>query len=789
MQLAVPAGDTDADLLARFARYRDSAAFELLVWRHGAMVLAACQRVLAHAEDAEDAFQAVFLVLARKARGIGRGTALPAWLHRVAVRVAVRLARSRKPGAALETEPAAAPDPDSVESAEVIRALDEEIDLLPERCRRAVVLCCLEGLTAAEAASRLGCPTGTVESRLAAARKQLRARLVQRGFTLPAGALAVLGAAALAPEAVARVARASVLFGTGTMAVASDRSVRLAKGVLTMWRVKTGAVLVVAMSAVLAAVVGAAWAAHPARGGLLPGAVALDDRPHPRAEERGAEPQADTEWSGKPVWVASTRAHLYDISPDGKQFLLSDGHEFGVFDRTTGAMVWATRNTTIHDARFSPDGKTIATGEWQNGVNLYDAATGKKAQTIIGRVPSGANVTGPTKVRPAGSPWQVCYRPDGTLVYQTTVAEGSADLSSTIYYDVVHYDPAARKELGKLSDSVIYRDSNVWLWHRGAGFFMERLQAHGTDRVTRRTVSYTDPATGKVTPTIDLHVNDTVLDLSPDGKTVLVMTAGEQPRLVDTTTGKTKSILGDHKRFVTAGAFSPDGTLIVTVTGTELSGYDRAKITGPIPEGPSEVVVWAVATGKRVARTEFPTSELDFTAVRFAPSSKFFIAVSKVGPGGKGPALYAFGAVPFTPTGGAELKFPRDVEPKHPPVVAVPAQPRDRLDRFVEELASSSKSPAEKIEAVFLAALGRFPTALEQKLLKEKYGNNPSAEALRKVLADIAVNPELGEHIKSLQKRLPPKTGTVPGFPMFGPDPTYPSVPGFSPVPPNPKKP
>src|SRR2546429_411565 len=82
-----PEGNSDADLLARFARARDASAFELLVWRHGALVLSACRRLLNNDADAEDAFQAVFLVLARKARGITRGAALPAWLHRTAVRI------------------------------------------------------------------------------------------------------------------------------------------------------------------------------------------------------------------------------------------------------------------------------------------------------------------------------------------------------------------------------------------------------------------------------------------------------------------------------------------------------------------------------------------------------------------------------------------------------------------------------------------------------------------------------------------------------------------------------
>src|SRR5262245_7490703 len=118
----VPAGDgtSDAELLARFANTCDSSAFELLVWRHGAMVLEACRRVLRQSEDAEDAFQAVFLVLARKAGGISRGTALPAWLHRVAVRVSLRLASSRRATVVLQAEIAAEIAPDAAVNAETL---------------------------------------------------------------------------------------------------------------------------------------------------------------------------------------------------------------------------------------------------------------------------------------------------------------------------------------------------------------------------------------------------------------------------------------------------------------------------------------------------------------------------------------------------------------------------------------------------------------------------------------------------------------------------------------------
>ena len=165
-EMPAPAGSSDADLLARFAHARDDAAFELLVWRHGAMVLAACRRILTQAEDAEDAFQAVFLVLARKAQSVSRGEALPAWLHRVAVRIATRLARSRRPSVVLQSEPQGKVEPDRVLQSETLGALDEEVNRLPERFRRAVVLLPVRAVRRGSRVARM--PNGHGQSRLAA---------------------------------------------------------------------------------------------------------------------------------------------------------------------------------------------------------------------------------------------------------------------------------------------------------------------------------------------------------------------------------------------------------------------------------------------------------------------------------------------------------------------------------------------------------------------------------------------------------------------------------------------
>jgi RNA polymerase sigma factor (sigma-70 family) len=186
-------GLTDRDLLDRWLSRRDEAAFETLVWRHGPLVLGACRRLLADDHDVEDAFQATFVVLVRKAATIRRREAVGGWLYRVAYRVALRARsasarRVRREGSSAVDPPAAAlPDP---VWRELQQALDAEVNRLGERERVPFVLCYLEGWTNAEAARELRCPVGTVESRLARARRQLRARLTRRGLAPAAVALA-----------------------------------------------------------------------------------------------------------------------------------------------------------------------------------------------------------------------------------------------------------------------------------------------------------------------------------------------------------------------------------------------------------------------------------------------------------------------------------------------------------------------------------------------------------------------------------------------------------------------
>jgi RNA polymerase sigma factor (sigma-70 family) len=182
--------ESDEQLLFAFTRHQDESAFAALVSRYGPMVLNVCRRVLGHEQDAEDAFQAVFLVLARRAAALRDKTALASFLHGTAYRLALSAKRAavrrRKHEGLLGalTQPRSPADESSWR--EVRTLLDEEISHLPEKYRTPFVLCCLENISQAEAASRLGLKQGTLSSRLTTARKRLARRLARRGVELTA---------------------------------------------------------------------------------------------------------------------------------------------------------------------------------------------------------------------------------------------------------------------------------------------------------------------------------------------------------------------------------------------------------------------------------------------------------------------------------------------------------------------------------------------------------------------------------------------------------------------------
>jgi RND family efflux transporter MFP subunit len=295
-------GLSDAQLLERFVATGDEAAFELLVWRHERLVFGLCRRVLNDCHDAEDAFQATFLALARKARSIGRREALSSWLYRVAYRTALTARARNARRAAYQTALAAAlcvaapPDMSMTpERAELRAVLDEELNRLPERFRAPTVLCYLEGKTVDEAAGQLGCPRGTVASRLARARERLRVRLTKRGLTLPAGA----AAAALSWAAASSAAPRSLVTKTATFAGRAGaqtagaaipaKVVSLTQEVLramSMQKLTTTAAAVIASVGILLVAGGLGMQLH---GSALPDAVPMVAREAPPGKGPGGE--------------------------------------------------------------------------------------------------------------------------------------------------------------------------------------------------------------------------------------------------------------------------------------------------------------------------------------------------------------------------------------------------------------------------------------------------------------------------------------------------------------------
>jgi len=274
----------DPDLLNRFQKHKDAAAFEALVRRHGALVLSACRRVLADAADVDDVFQATFLVLLRRSNSIRKQHSIGSWLYGVAHRLAVQARdcaarRRRLERRAGKSEEVASPD---LSWREACAVLHRELDRLPEKYRLPLLLCYLEGQSRDEAARRLGWTMNVIRGRLERGRQLLRTRLARSGVTLSAGLVAALGDSATADGLSPRLVQVTVNIAmTGRYSPTVAALLRGVSAMLLPQRVKLAAGFAIAVSMLAGAV-----AVHPASIAnatpVGPTADCVSDDPKPR---------------------------------------------------------------------------------------------------------------------------------------------------------------------------------------------------------------------------------------------------------------------------------------------------------------------------------------------------------------------------------------------------------------------------------------------------------------------------------------------------------------------------
>jgi RNA polymerase sigma factor (sigma-70 family) len=328
---------TDGQLLGAFIDRRDDAAFAALVQRHGSMVWGVCRRLLNH-HDAEDAFQAAFLVLFRKASSIVPRQMVSNWLYGVAHQTALQARRTTARRTARERHVIEMPDAEAVQPdrwIELKPLLDEELSRLPDKYRGVIVLCDLEGKTRHEAARHLGCPEGTVGGRLARARVMLAKRLAQRGVVLSGGAMALAlsqgAASAGAPTSVvSSTIKAATLLTAGQAAadVISVKAAALAEGVMkTMLLGKLKAMTAVLI--IVAGFVGAVGLVYQSQATEPPIVQQAQEKPEARREadkrdqanlpaaKKDKMPKTDEEQM-QGIWLIESLEEDGNPSPDEK---------------------------------------------------------------------------------------------------------------------------------------------------------------------------------------------------------------------------------------------------------------------------------------------------------------------------------------------------------------------------------------------------------------------------------------------------------------------------------------
>jgi RNA polymerase sigma factor (sigma-70 family) len=577
----------DCHLLDRFITQRDEAAFEALVARHGPMVQNVCRHVLHDQSAIEDAFQATFLVLVRKASSIRKGELLANWLYGVAYRTA---ARAKVEAARRRVRESAAParqqaDPlDEITVRELFAVLEKEVYRLPARMRAPLVLCYLEGKTHTDAARQLGCSLATLDRRLGRARDLLRTRLARHGLTLSVALIPVILASGPASASVTTALAVSTVKAAALLAVGqtpvgavSRQALLLAEGM-----VKTMAVAKTKLVALLLFVLGVLGA-----GISLAGYHQLAAQPPPLPEAALAQPADGARPDAAPHQPSDI--HGDPLPPEAITRLGTVRFRPGGY---------------IDSIAFTPDGKRLVShnGSWTgSGVNVWDPTTGKE----LGRCAPSAN----------------------DLIVAALLAPDGESVVTLEYLERKHF-----VRVRDLADLKVTRAFPVGYMNSPRltpdGQWLIALAGNG-DEVT---VEVWDLQEGKQVRSWNAHKGHVwTIELSGDGKTLATGGMDKTIRLWDVATGKLVREIDGSPNVISKVAVSRDGTLVASLGSTEIKH-------GAFTSFPwvNCIRIWDAATGKELRQLHMDAkggqpSPPAFSMVAFAPDGKTLLTAGNDG--------------------------------------------------------------------------------------------------------------------------------------------------------------
>jgi RNA polymerase sigma factor (sigma-70 family) len=572
----------DEELLERFLSQRDEIAFATLVKRHGPMVLGVCRRILANVQDSEDAFQATFLILARKARSVVNRQALAGWLYTVASRTAAeaRAVNARRQKREKQVPQMPQPVVAPAEPKDWQPLLDEELNRLPEKQRTPVVLCDLEGLTRREAAGQLGVPEGTLSSRLISARRKLAQRLARRGVVVSGGALAAVmsqsvASASIPPALIGSTAKGAVLLASGKIAAISAPVAALMKGAMkAMFLAK----LKVTLATIVVLTVLGAGGFVVSYQRTLGQQSGQEIRAQEPAKEKGPSTKEINELIKE---LGSARfkdreAASHKLDSLGLRALpalrkaIAEGNDLEV-KRRAEQLLMKIENRLYAPIRafkghtnkatcvvFSADGKQALSSSDDHTVRLWEVASGKELRQFNGHTDMTLSVTFADKGKKSYScsGWPSEMNADKSIRCWdlTTGKELSRLLGHTDTVWRICLSPDG-KTLASTS-----RDNTMRLWDLESG------------KEIRRFLGHTDWVRGA--------------DFSPDGKQLVSGSWDSTLRLWDVESGRELRRFTGHKAGINSVAFSPDGKLVLSGGGQDGSSVDN------------DIRLWELTSGK-----------------------------------------------------------------------------------------------------------------------------------------------------------------------------------------------